>query len=56
MAWYKYEQFLKKSPHDAYDHEYQPGAAVKLGLRRDTSCPRKTTTLTHRNRALSAGG
>jgi hypothetical protein len=42
MAWYKYEQFLKKSPGDAYDHEYSPGiAAPHAGVYRCMGCGRE---------------
>jgi hypothetical protein len=28
MAWYKYEQYLKKSFENAYDFEYEPGTVA----------------------------
>ena len=42
MAWYKDERYLKKSPGDAYDHDYQPGvAAPNAGIYRCMGCGRE---------------
>ena len=42
MAWYKYEQYLKKSPGDAYDVVYEPGiVAPHAGIYRCMGCGRE---------------
>ncbi len=39
MAWYKYDQFLKRSNGEAYDLIYKPGyAAPHSGIYRCESC------------------
>lgn len=42
MAWFKYEQYLKKSNGDAYDSVYGPGAKVPhSGIYRCQGCGRE---------------
>ena len=42
MAWYKYDQYLKKSVGDAYDQDLSPGiAAPHAGIYRCMGCGRE---------------
>jgi hypothetical protein len=42
MAWYKYDQYLKKSTGDAYDKDNSPGvAAPHAGIYRCMGCGRE---------------
>ena len=42
MAWYKYDQYLKRSTGDAYDLVHQPGvAAPNAGIYRCEGCGRE---------------
>ncbi len=42
MAWYKYDEYLKKSIGDAYDNEYSPGnSAPHAGIYRCKGCGRE---------------
>ncbi len=42
MAWYKYDQYLKKSNGDAYDQDHSPGvAASHAGIFRCMGCGRE---------------
>jgi hypothetical protein len=45
MAWYKYDQFIKKSNGDAYDHLHNPGqAAPHSGIYRCEVCAKEVAS------------